>query len=220
MKMAGNFHRIEFRRPASRPCCGGSDGFTLIELLIVLGMSMILLGAVVTTMASLKRSYTTQDVAADTQQDIRMAMVLMTRDIKLAGLDPLNSADAGFERAESAYIRVTSDRIDTGAGDVEANGTIDDDNFERVSYFRDPATDSLRIRLYEGSTTSEDTQTLADNITNLQFTYFDADGNATGTLTDIRSVGISLTAEAPAGRDGTLERTYTTRVRCRNLSLP
>ena len=50
--------------------------------------------------------------------------------------------------------------------------------------------------------------------------YFDADGNTTATLTDIRSVGISLTAEAPAGRDGTVERTYTTRVRCRNLSLP
>jgi type IV pilus assembly protein PilW len=195
-----------------------SSGFSLIELLMVLAMSLILLGAAVSTMVSLQRSYTTHDVAADTQQDIRMAMVFITRDIKLAGLDPINSAGSGIERADSSYIRITSDRINRGAGDTEANGTIDDDNFERVSYFRDPSDNTLRIRLYEGSTASETTQILANNVTSLQFTYLDADGVATNSLTDIRSVNIILTAQAPAGRDGTLERTYSTRVRCRNLS--
>ncbi len=197
---------------------GGSEGFTLMELVIVLAISSILMAAVMSTMATLQRSFTTQDVAADTQQDVRMAMVLMTRDIKQAGLDPLTSAGSGFERADSSYIRVTSDRIPTGG--IEANGTIDDTNFERVSYFRDPGTNELRIRLYEGSVVSETTQTLADNITNLQFTYFDADGVVTADMPDIRSVGILLTASAPAGRDGLVTRTYTTRVRCRNLSLP
>ena len=197
---------------------GGSEGFTLMELVIVLAISSILMAAVMSTMATLQRSFTTQDVAADTQQDVRMAMVLMTRDIKQAGLDPLTSSGSGFERADSSYIRVTSDRIPTGG--IEANGTIDDTNFERVSYFRDPGSNELRIRLYEGSVVSETTQTLADNITNLQFTYFDADGVVTADMPDIRSVGILLTASAPAGRDGLVTRTYTTRVRCRNLSLP
>lgn len=195
-----------------------AGGFTLIELLIVLAMSSILMAAVVSTMATLRRSYTTQDVAADTQQDVRMAVVLMTRDIKQAGLDPLGTAGTGFERAESGYLRITSDRIATGA--VEANGSIDDANFERVSYFRDPGDNTLQIRLYEGSTTSETTQELAENITNLQFSYFDANGVATTDLADIRSVGIDLTATAPAGSGGNVVRTYTTRVRCRNLSLP
>jgi type IV pilus assembly protein PilW len=196
----------------------GSDGFTLIEVLIVLTMSMILMGAVVSTMASLQRSYTTQEVAADTQQDVRMAMVLMTRDIKQAGLDPIGTANAGFERADSSYIRITSDRI--LAGDDEANGEIDDAGFERVSYFRDPSDNTLQIRLYEGSTGSEATHELARNITNLQLTYFDADGATTTDLNEIRSVGIDLTARAPAGLDGDVERSYTTRVRCRNMSLP
>jgi type IV pilus assembly protein PilW len=195
-----------------------SSGFSLVELLVVLAMSLILLGAVVTTMVSLQRSYTKHDVAADTQQDIRMAMVFITRDIKLAGLDPLNTAGSGIERADSSYIRITSDRINEGAGDTEANGTIDDDNFERVSYFRDPSDNTLKIRLYEGSTASETTQTLANNITSLQFTYLDVAGVVTTNLTDIRSINITLTARAPAGRDGTLERTYSTWVRCRNLS--
>ena len=147
-----------------------------------------------------------------------MAMVLMNRDIKQVGLDPLGTAGAGFERADSSYIRITSDRILDG--DDEANGLIDDDGFERVSYFRDPASNTLRFRLYEGSTASETTQSIADNITNLQFTYFDADGAITTDLNNIRSVGIDVTATAPAGLDGQVVRSYTTRVRCRNLSLP
>ncbi|MBL0712334.1 MAG: prepilin-type N-terminal cleavage/methylation domain-containing protein [Desulfosarcina sp.] len=220
MKMAINLIQNGSRPRPLKQNRSESGGFTLVELLVVLAMSMILMGAVVSTMASLKRSYTTHDVAAATQQDIRMAMTFMTRDIKLAGLDPLTTAGAGIERAESAYIRVTVDRIDTGAGDTEANGGIDDTNFERVSYFRDPSDNTLKIRLYEGSTASQTTQTLANNITNLQFVYFDVDGAVTTVLSDIRRVGITLTAQAPAGLEGTMERTYTTRVRCRNLSLP
>jgi type IV pilus assembly protein PilW len=216
--MDSNFKRREFRLADLGRNAQRADGFTLIELLLVLMMSMILMGAVVSTMASLRKSYTTQGVAADTQQDVRMAMVLMTRDIKQAGLDPMGTAGAGFERADSSYIRITSDRILDG--DPEANGSIDDDGFERVSYFRDPASNTLRIRLYEGSTASETTQTLAENITSLQLTYFDADGAVTTDLNDIRSVGIDLTATAPAGLDGEVERSYTTRVRCRNMSLP
>ena len=108
-------------------------------------------------------------------------------------------------------MRVTADR--------SANGSIDDDNFERVSYYRDPAQDALMIRLYENSGPTETTAALAEDISNLIFTYFDEDGNATATLADIASVGISLTARAPAGLEGTLDRTYTTRVRCRNQSL-
>lgn len=216
--MDTNFIRRKLSWAAIISNTRGSGGFTLIEVLLVLAMSMILMGAVVSTMASLRKSYTTQGVAADTQQDVRMAMVLMTRDIKQAGLDPIGTANTGFERADSSYIRITSDRIPTGG--AEANGSIDDANFERVSYFRDPASNTLRIRLYEGSTSSETTQTLAENITNLQLTYFDADGATTNDLNAIRSVGIGLTATAPAGLDDDVVRSYTTRVNCRNLSLP
>lgn len=193
-----------------------SGGFTLIEMLIVLVMSGILMAAIMTTVVSIRRSYTTQEVAADIQQDVRMAIDFMVRDIREAGLDPTGAAGTGFERADATFVRVTSDRI--APGDSDANGSIDNDNFEIVSYYRDPADDTIKIRLYE-NTISQTTQTLAEEISNLTFTYFDSDGNATGTLADIMSVGISITARAPAGREGPLDRTYTTLVRCRNQSL-
>jgi hypothetical protein len=54
-------------------------------------------------------------------------------------------------------------------------------------------------------------------------TYFDNTGTVITTadlaarLADIRTVGITLTVNRPAGREGTVSRTYTTQVRCRNL---
>ena len=54
-------------------------------------------------------------------------------------------------------------------------------------------------------------------------TYLDDAGtaipaaNLAARRADIRTVGITLTVNRPAGRDGTVSRTYTTQVRCRNL---
>jgi hypothetical protein len=64
------------------------------------------------------------------------------------------------------------------------------------------------------------TATLLDNVTALTFTYLNQANNVLPepVATDqIRTVIISLTMQRPAGRDKTVSRTYTTRVRCRNL---
>ena len=64
---------------------------------------------------------------------------------------------------------------------------------------------------------------LLRNVNTLAFTYLDDTGTAIPTAdlatrrADIRTVGITLTVNRPAGRDGTVSRTYTTQVRCRNL---
>ena len=64
---------------------------------------------------------------------------------------------------------------------------------------------------------------LLENVTDLTFTYLDEAGNVIPTANlaarrlDIRTIGISLTLDRPAGRSGVVSRTYTTQVRCRNL---
>ncbi len=66
-------------------------------------------------------------------------------------------------------------------------------------------------------------EVLLGNVNTLAFTYLDDTGIAIPTANlatrraDIRTVGITLTVNRPAGRDGTVSRTYTTQVRCRNL---
>jgi prepilin-type N-terminal cleavage/methylation domain-containing protein len=196
----------------------GSEGFSLIEMLISLAVLSLFLVAIYTILLGQTRSYTTQEVAAGAQQTVRMAIEFMASDLRLAGLDPLKSANPGFELATATAFRVTSDRVDIASGDTEANGQIDDELLERVTYRYDATDDTIDQVLYEGSP-FQDTQELVTNVTGVTFRYFDQSGAETDVLSEIRSVGLLLTVEEPAGRDGMIERTYSTRIRCRNLGL-
>jgi hypothetical protein len=75
--------------------------------------------------------------------------------------------------------------------------------------------------LYEG-TASQNPAPLIGNITNLQFTYFDADNNE---LIDyglippqVPADELLITVVEPAGRDEPVSRTLTRRVECRNMA--
>lgn len=198
-------------------------GFTLIEILVTIAMISIFIAASMTVLIPLSRSYTATDVASSAQQVVRMAVEVIANDIRLAGLDPLQQLQgtdasglplAGFQEASATSVRFTCDRVLDG--DEEANGQIDDDNFENINYYYEAATQSLNLRLYSGAPV-QTTQQLVNNVTNLRFRYFDQDGNETGDLEEIRSVQISMTVEEDAGNEGTVERSYSTRVLCRNL---
>ena len=60
-------------------------GVTLIELLIVLVISVIVIGGVYKVFINQTRAYTVQDQVAEVQQDVRGAMEIMVRDIRMAG---------------------------------------------------------------------------------------------------------------------------------------
>jgi hypothetical protein len=130
----------------------------------------------------------------------------MVQDIRLAGLDPMGTANSGVATAvplpTSSWIEITSD--------VNYDGIIvDNDDFERVKY------EIAGSKLIQ--TNRQLPETLLDNVTNLSFTFLDADDVATSMHSEIRSVVVSITMEKPAGRAGLVSRTYTTTVRCRNL---
>lgn len=194
---------------------GSEKGFTLVELLVSIAVLSIFMAAIYIILLNQTRAYTTQQVAAGAQQNVRMAIELMAADLRLAGLDPLQTAKAGFEVAGATRFRITSDRAPVGQ--IEANGKIDDANFERITYFFDGT--SLRQQLYEGTSNPAPSQSLIDNVSFLSLRYLDQDGAATGILSDIRTVVIELGVQEPAGMDGVIERRYNTRVRCRNVGL-
>ena len=58
---------------------------------------------------------------------------------------------------------------------------------------------------------------MAENVTDLTFTYYDANDDTTSDLDAIRTVDIRMTIEKSAGRDGQVSRTLIKRVKCRNL---
>jgi len=181
-------------------------GFTIIELLMVLAIMSIAFGTIYKSFEQLNRSYTTENVKAGVQQGARIAVELMVQDIRLAGLNPLGTANAGVMATvplpTSNWIEFTADM--NYDGEIVAT-----DPFEYIKY------QLVGSELKQTNHIGE--ETLLDNVTNLSFTFLDADDVATTTNSEIRSVTISLTMEKPAGRTGPISRTYTTTVRCRNL---
>jgi type II secretion system protein J len=183
-------------------------GFSLIEIMVAIAIMSILSIAMMKTYTGFTRVYTTQEVAAGAQQDLRAALNIMTQDIRMAGFDPTDSDNFGVEVATATNIRITSD--------TDIDGVVDQSNFERITYNLNAGTNQLQQILYQG-TASESTQPVVDNVTNLTFTYLDEDNNITATPADIRTVIISMTIQELAGRGGLVTRSLSTRVQCRNL---
>ena len=186
-----------------------SVGFTLVEVLVSMAILSVLFGTIYRTFDSVNRSYTNENVKAGVQQKSRIGIDLMARDIRLAGLDPLGSAGAGFIAAntDTNSIQFTADL--NYDGDLE-------DPFEDIIY-------TLNGNLLQQTSdlgTGPVTATLLDNVIDLTFTYMDQADNLLlepVAVDQIRTVLISLTMQRPAGRNGIVSRTYTTRIRCRNL---
>ena len=186
-----------------------SAGFTLIEVLMCIAILSILFGTIYRTFDTVNRSYTSENVKAGVQQKSRLGIDLMARDIRLAGLDPLGISAAGFNPANTNSTSIQF------SADLNYDGDIDDP-FEDIIYALNGNLLQQTSDLGSGPLTA----TLLDNVTALSFTYLDQADNLLPepvAVAQIRTVLISLTLQRPAGRKGTVSRTYTTRVRCRNL---
>jgi len=184
-----------------------TDGFTIIEMLVAMALVGIVMGAIYGVFASSNRSYHTQDSVADAQQNVRAGIDFMVRDLRMAGLDPLDKAGAGIETAAGSNLRFTADLDMDGIIDnPDASDGIDEADLERVAYEYDGANLLERV-LYKADGTEEDRQTLVDNVSALQFTYPDA-----------ASVVISMTVRGTDAHGQIFTRTLNTRVSCRNLN--
>lgn len=179
----------------------------MIEMLLVMGAIAIVFGAIYAGFERLNRSYATENVKAGTQQSARIGVEMMVQDMRLAGLDALGTAGAGIVAASPTRFQFTAD--------VNLDGDLGDP-FENITY-------ALNGQNLE-QTNHLGTEVLLENVSGLEFTYFDDTdpdpipaADLAARRADIRSVGISLTLSRTAGRQQPVSRTYSTQVRCRNL---
>ena len=184
-----------------------SAGFTVIEILVVIAILSITFGTIYKSFEQLNRSCTTENVKAGIQQGARIAVEFMVQDIRMAGLDPLGTAEAGISDDIAGQLPTTN-WIEFTA-DVNFDGDVGD-TFEHIKYELDG--NELKQTNHLGNS-----EVMLDHVTDLTFTYLNSEDHTTTDIHDIRSVTISLTMEKPAGRAGTISRSYTTTVRCRNL---
>ncbi len=72
-----------------------SKAVTLIELLIALVISAILIAGIYRVYISQQRSYASQEQVADMQQNVRVAINRMLREIRMAGFGGKNENTSG-----------------------------------------------------------------------------------------------------------------------------
>jgi prepilin-type N-terminal cleavage/methylation domain-containing protein len=91
--------------------------FTLIELMVALALSFILIGAIYRGFTSQHKAYTVQDQVAEAQQNARMAMNILMRDMRMAGH---GMPDGGITIGGTTY----SNAIETTKGDGDTPDSI------------------------------------------------------------------------------------------------
>ncbi|MBN1907686.1 MAG: prepilin-type N-terminal cleavage/methylation domain-containing protein, partial [Deltaproteobacteria bacterium] len=64
-----------------------TPGFTLVELLIAMAIAGVVMAGVYSAYSSQQRSYLAQEQVAAVQQNLRVAMYFMEREIRMAGCD-------------------------------------------------------------------------------------------------------------------------------------
>jgi type IV pilus assembly protein PilW len=183
----------------------GTGGFTVTELVLALAMMMMVMAAIVSLLISLNRAYTAQNVAAGVQQVTRAGINIMTRNIRMAGLNPLKMNQIGILEASVNKIRFQHD--------TNGSGTIEIEQDEDIAYLLNG--NHQLIRQKDGNSRSN--KSLIDHVSDLTFKYVNRVDEETSILDDIHTVEISLTVREPAGKDKFISRTYSTRVIGRNL---
>jgi prepilin-type N-terminal cleavage/methylation domain-containing protein len=80
-----NEHSVATGRDGSRPSSGPSGGFSLVELMVAMTVTLIVSGAIYGLLTSGSNAFRREPEVADRQQNIRMAMDLISRDVFNAG---------------------------------------------------------------------------------------------------------------------------------------
>lgn len=183
----------------------GQKGFSLIELMVAMVIASILMVGIYSFHQNQLESHVTLQELADMQQDARVGMYMMTREIQMAGYDPQNTG-ATIRIANAAEIAFDSDQNFDGAIDV---------NTERF-YFAlsndadgDGIADGTPCNLERGSWDNllnpVGLNPVALNIDALNFVYLDSagtvlnddgNGNVTVNMPAIRSIQITLVARS------------------------
>jgi|SRR5262245_17243496 len=236
----------------------GQGGFTLIEVLIALSLFFLIMTGIFQLFGPSNVMYTAGQRKVDVQQSGRVGMDMMVRQIRMAGYFPenfdtpgtgndiapanMNPIQAGTRTALAIYGAAN------GCRDANNDGICDDPQpagQSQVFLFCLAGTSLLSkvgppgvASSYDCSDTAQ-TQVIADNITSLTFTYFDAnhvelaaplDGQGLGpppaapafavtaARVAVRTVVITMTSQENVVGQAPQTYTLSTNVRLRNMN--
>ena len=191
-------------------------GFTLVELMIVVALSGIVMAAVYSIYIAQQKTYIAQDQVVEMQQNIRAALDLMEREIRMAGYDTAGSV-ASITVARSGQMSFTFDNNNDGFTD-DANESIDYGFSDVVDIFdvvnsdanRDGLPDNggvLALRRRDVNNPPlpprPSYQPVADNIEAIGFAYA-YDNNSDGQV-EVNAISTEISWAIPDGAGGWID---------------
>ncbi len=188
----------------------GQKGFSLLEVLTTTAIFGVLLVGVCTIYAASLKSFNRGQNKIEAQQNARVGIEVLARELRLAGYDPSDAINV----LPTTAIEVAAANTVTFIADVDGDAVSD-----RVRYglqgtrlVRDSA--SWSGTAFPALTGNNE---LAEGVTALTFTYSDGNDSFTATLADIRriTIGISTQETTPDGIQVSFPLTLD--VRLRNL---
>ena len=192
-------------------------GFTLIEVLLALALSAITIGAIYSLYLTQVKSQMVRETTLDMQQHARVAMDLISRELKMAGYDPQGANRDHLNANDFFGVSFDSTQL-TIKADLNGNGVPTDSN-ESIVFSHDPRDLTLRRNTGGGR------QPLGENIEAFSVKYFDSEGKPTTHSKDIRQVEVLITARTEKAdpqyphNGGYRTITLRSRVTPRNLGL-
>lgn len=174
---------------------GGQKGITLLELLIFSAIFVTALGAVYLMYFTSHTTFIRGVNKSDLQQNARVAMEMMARELRMAGYDPSNAIPL---QGSQTAIQAAS------ASDITFIADVTGDN----------VSDWVRYRL-QGNQVIRETSSwvggawtpnpaaqgeLADSVSALSFAYYDGSNTVTATLASVRRITIGVTVQNTAAR--------------------
>ena len=223
------------------------SGFTLLELLIAMLVGMVVLGAVYSVFTVQNTQFSNQETMTEMQQNARIAMEMMTREIGLAAYrdttltmtDPLclgfgvgslqNCSGTtpwgtgyclGFMTAGANLIKFTMDITDSAGANNTPNGTVCNAN-EVVTY---GLYSSAGVQTLGRKTNYNDTSydPVVENVEAIEFKYYNSAGTEltqpVTALESITNVRITIRVKASKEDPNYTDPTYGDRYRRYELS--
>lgn len=159
-----------------KPLSQNDLGFTLIEMMVALVISGILALSLYNLYIFQSETHTVQEQISDMQQNARIAMDMISRDVRMAGFNPSGATFVGLA-CSTSQIQIKAD--------LNGNGNTTDLN-EDITYSLDTS-NALNPKIKRKNSTSGTAQDFAENISSFSVTPVLQSGTTVG-------ASISITA--------------------------
>ena len=149
------------------------SGFTIVEVLVAMSIFLLILMGIMQVFEPSNIAYQSSQRKLTVQQNGRVAMDVMVRQIRMAGYFPEN-IDTNAANDQSNTLEVATNAALAVAGDLDGSGTtnaflfcLDSGGLRRVQGARGNA----------ASYTCSNGAVLAEGVTSLAFAYYDGNNN-------------------------------------------